>query len=71
MDMLDKGMIHALWKSKQPSMELYHVIQQKHNLKLKLVISGIPISYFFSNYGGFHEMEIVEDSQSSLKVSLP
>lgn len=57
-------MIHALWKSQQPSMELYHVIQQKHNLKLKLVISGIPISYFFKlwqisrngNRGGLTEL---------------
>lgn len=57
-------MIHALWKRKQPSMELYHVIQQKHNLKLKLVISGIPISYFFKlwrisrngNCGGLTEL---------------
>lgn len=40
--MLDEGMIHVLWK-RQPSVEFYHVIQQKHNLKLKLVISGIPI----------------------------
>jgi hypothetical protein len=27
----------------QPSVEFDHVIQQKHNLKLKLVISGILI----------------------------
>lgn len=35
-DMLDKGIIHALWKSKRPSMELYHGTQQKHNLKLEI-----------------------------------
>lgn len=58
MDMLDKGMIHALWKSKQPSIELYHVIQQKHNLKLKLVISGIPISYFFQTMVDFMKWKL-------------
>lgn len=54
MDMLDKGMIHALWKSKRPSMELYHGTQQKHNLKLEIgYFWNFNFMFFFQTMADF------------------